>query len=945
MQTQKRLTIYLGLLILLVFSAQSFAQKPVASSEQLMQQAAQNKKMLQSQTIFSEYPLRNIGPVIQGGRVTDIDVDPRNTNTYYVAYASGGLFKTINNGATFEAVFDGNEALGIGDVSLSQANPDVIWVGSGENNSSRSSYAGAGIFRSEDGGKTWQNKGLRHSQHMGRIVTHPTDENIAWVASLGALYSNNDQRGLYKTTDGGTTWNKSLFINDSTGVIDIAIHPSNPDILWATSWERSRAAWDFKGNGPGSGIWKSTDGGQTWARSEQGFPTGKQVGRIGLAVYPSNPDIIYALLDNQEEVRIEQRQRPASAEGLQASAIRTMSANQFNAISNDELEKYLRDNRYPAKYTAVSVKKAVKAGEYTIADIADYLGTTPPPEFSTTVKGAEVYRSEDGGKSWKKTHEPRIDALYSTYGYYFGEIRVSPADDKEIYILGVPMLRSVNGGKTFERIDNKQVDEYGNRVHVDHQALWINPNDANHIILGNDGGLYVTWDRAENWTHYNNKPVGQFYTVMVDMATPYNVYGGMQDNGVYYGSSRSQPNRSRHWEPLSGGDGMHVVTDPRNHRVVISGSQFGSYARYDLDAGSRTSITPPAEIGKDRHRFNWNTPVVRSPHNADIIYMGSHYAMRSLNQGNSFEIISPDLTKNRPQGNVPYSTITSISESPHAFGTLWVGTDDGNVQLTHDGGLTWTNVTSNLPADLWVAKLQASPHDKGTAFVALTGYRYDDFNAYLYKTTDYGKSWTSINGNIPNEATNIVIQDEVNPDLLYAGTDHGSYISLNSGSVWHPLAGMPNVATYDMIVHPRDKELVIGTHGRSIFIMDVKPLQDLTINKLSEYILVWEPESMRRAPNWGAPSAPIYSTSPETPTMPILYYSANGGSMKVKISNEDGTFVHESTINAKAGFDHYDWNLQGLDSDKKSVYVAVGTYTLEITNGGKTAKTKITIVR
>jgi len=940
MQSFKNL--FSSLILALLLSTVAFAQ-PQASSSDVMAEAAQKKQQLKSASLFHSYPIRNVGPVIQGGRVTDIDVDPTNPNTYYVAYASGGVFKTTNNGASFEPIFDGNDALGVGNISVSPANPNIIWVGSGENNSSRSSYAGAGIFKSIDGGESWQHMGLRHSQHIGRIVSHPTDPNTAWVASLGALYSHNSERGLYKTSDGGQTWKKTLFVNDSTGVIDIAIHPKNPNILWATSWERSRWAWNFKGNGVGTAIWKSEDGGETWARNMQGFPSGAHVGRIGLAVSHSNPDVVYAILDNQEEVRIDlPRQQPSR--GLTAAQIRGMNSNQFQNLENSALESFLRDNRYPAKYTASSVKRSVARGEFTITDIADYLGDGSAPTFRTTVKGAEVYRSDDGGKSWKKTHEPRIDALYNTFGYYFGEIRVSPDNENEIYILGVPLLRSTDGGKLFDQIDNVQVDEYGNRVHVDHQAMWINPSNTNHIILGNDGGLYVTWDRATNWTHYNNKPVGQFYTVNVDMATPYNIYGGMQDNGVYYGSSRSVPNRSRHWEPISGGDGMHVVPDPRNHKIVISGSQFGSYSRYDLESGSRRSITPAAEIGKARHRFNWNTPVIQSPHNPDIIYMGSQFFMRSLNQGDDFEILSEDLTKNRPQGNVPYSTITTISESPQEFGTIWVGTDDGNIHLTRDAGKTWTNVYGSLPADLWVAKIQASPHENGTAFVALTGYRYDDFKAYLYKTIDFGKTWTSVAGDMPNEATNILIQDRVNPDLLFAGTDHGSYASMNGGTNWHTLSGMPNVASYDMVIHPRENDLVIGTHGRSIFIMDVKPLQSLTKDKLAESVMVWEPEQMRRMPNWGTPRAPIYSTPAPAPSMPIMYYSSTGGPAKVKISNEDGTFVHESTLSASKGFDFFNWDLMGKSANE-STYAAVGTYTLEMTIGGKTAKTKITLVR
>lgn len=928
----------------------SLAQRPTPTTKTDLIRSAELKAQLQQQSLFKQYPIRNVGPVVQGGRVTDIAVNPRRIETYYVAYASGGLFKTTNNGTSFEPIFDGNEALGIGDIALAPSNPEIVWVGSGENNSSRSSYAGAGILKSIDGGKTWQNMGLRHSQHMGRIVVHPTNPDIVWVASLGALYSRNEERGLYKTVDGGKTWKKTLSINDSTGVIDIVIHPNDPKKLWASSWERSRKANNFKGNGMGSTIWRSEDGGETWTKSNTGFPDGAHVGRIGLSISMTNPDILYALLDNQEEVKTEARPNPnRNRSALTPAALGAMDKAQVMALADSVLTTYLRENRYPAKYTASSVKNSLEMGQFTVKDITDWLGNANDALFNTTVKGAEVYKSTDGGKSWKKTHQHGIDNLYFTYGYYFGEIRVSPDNADEIYILGVPLLKSFDGGVSFERIDDKVVDEYGNQVHVDHQAMWINPNNTHHLILGNDGGLYVSWDRGQHWTHYNNKPVGQFYMVNVDMETPYNIYGGMQDNGVYFGSSRSVPNRSPHWESISGGDGMHVLPDPRNHNLVISGSQFGNYARYDRSKNTRVNITPSSDIGRAKHRFNWNTPVVASPHNPDIIYMGSQFLMRSFNKGDTFEIISPDLTKNTPQGNVPYSTITTIAESSFNFGTLWVGTDDGNIHLSRNGGATWTNVSKGLPKDLWVAKLKTSPHQPATAYVALTGYRYDDFNAYIYKTEDYGKTWVSLKGNLPNEATNILLPDPVNPDVLYLGTDHGSYVTLDGGKQWHPLMGVPNVASYDMVVHPRDHELVIGTHGRSIFVLDVKPIQQLTPEKRNLPIVLWEPASMRRIPNWDTPPAPIFSKGPKGPEMSIQYFSATGGELKVSITHPQSGFSHTEQFNVEPGFGIYTWNIKGKDAKSKTpdalIFAPIGTYNLEMQVGDQKAQTKLTLNR
>ena len=811
-----------------MLSFSSLAQDIKPTSEKALQESVAKHKALFESSPLRDFKARNVGPTNMSGRIVDIEV-ASNPNIYYIAAASGGVWKTTDNGQSFTPIFDHQGALGIGAMALSKSNNDILWVGTGENNSSRSTYAGAGVYKSTDGGQTWEMMGLLHSHHIGQIQVHPTNPDIVWVGSMGSLYSKNKERGLYKTTDGGKSWKKVLFIDDNTGIIDIKVHPSNPDILLASSWERFRQAHDFIGNGKGSAIWRSEDGGNTWKKSVSGFPQDEFIGRIGFDFAQSNPNVVYALLDNQgksDKPAPEPRRRGNQQQEenpLTFESFKTMSAEEALGLEEQRLNSFLRRNQFSTKYDAAEIKRQLKIGKITTAQIANYNGGAVDANaamFGQPIKGAEVYRSEDAGQNWKLVSESDIRNLYNTYGYYFGEIRVSTSNPDEIFVLGVPLLVSRDGGKNFSRTDS-----IGD-PHSDHQAMWINPKDSKHILLGNDGGLYRSYGGGAIWDHLNTQmPISQFYSIMVDQATPYNIYGGMQDNGVWFGKSTNKP--EDRWEPLMGGDGMVVAVDTRDNDIVYTGSQFGSYFRINKKTGERRRITPGHDIGNAPNRWNWRTPAELSYHNQDIVYMGSQYVYQSLDQGNTWTTISPDLTKNQKSGNVPFATLSVVEESPLEFGTLYAGTDDGNVWITRNNGGNWTSLNAGLPQDRWVSSISPSKFKESRVYITLNGYRFDDFNTYVFKSEDYGKTWTSIKGNLPEESTNIIVEDPKFPNLLYLGTDHGLYISLDEGKNWNLFQGsIPNVAIYDMVIQERENHLVIGTHGRSVYVVDLKQIHE-----------------------------------------------------------------------------------------------------------------------
>lgn len=868
------------------------------------------RQALAEKSIVNAIEFRNVGPTIMSGRVADLDVWAEDPSHFYVAYASGGLWKTENNGTSFEPLFDQEMVMTIGDIAVDWQR-NAIWVGTGEVNSSRSSYAGVGIYKSADGGKSWQHLGLAETHHIGRIVLHPDNPDVAWVAALGHLYSPNEERGIYKTTDGGQNWEKTLYINENTGGIDLIIDPQDPNTLYAATWERERRAWNFVESGPGSAIYKSTDGGATWAdisSGQEGFPSGEYAGRIGLdLIRQDGKTILYAAIDNYERYKEEEDQ-------LTKDELRDMSKEDYLKLEAYLIKDYLKRFGFPDRYDVAKVRKMVESGEIQPKALVEYVEDANSLLVDSPVYGLEVYRSIDGG-AWEKTHGEVLERVYNTYGYYFGQIRVAPYDANKLFTMGVPILRSDDGGKTWKSIN-------GDNVHGDHHALWVNPNRPGHLILGTDGGVNISYDDGENWIKCNTPSVGQFYTVAVDMAEPYRVYGGLQDNGVWMGPSTYKASVNWHdtgrypYRAIMGGDGMQVAIDPRDNETVYTGLQFGNYYRLNTHTEKREYITPKPELGERPYRWNWQAPIHLSTHNPDILYMGANKLLRSLNQGKDFEELSGDLTKGGQKGDVPYGTLSSIHESPLQFGLLYTGSDDGLLHVSRDGGFSWTDISAGLPENLWVSRVQASAHEKGRVYAALNGYRWDDFSPYLYVSEDYGKNWKAIGTDLPLEPINVIKEDPENPDILYAGTDHALYISLDRGASFMQMNNqLPAVPVHDLVIHPRDKDLVVGTHGRSIYIASVKELQQLTDEILAKAIHPFSPSPIRYSSRWGA--ADLW-WNPDPPEVRLPIYTGSPGKAKVSLFAGKGLLLRTFEADCMKGLNYipYDLTISGKNLEE-----------------------------
>ncbi len=942
-------SILVGLLLVVAPTHTSFAQEMTSdvapTSVEARARSVSIRGALLASSRVSNVEFRSVGPTVMSGRVVDIDAWEEDATHFYVAYASGGLWRTENNGVTFDPVFDNQGVMTIGDIAVDwSAGPGsaaTIWVGTGENNSSRSSYAGDGVYRSADGGETWEHKGLEGTQRTGRIVILPGDPSTVLVAALGPLYHASGDRGVYKTTDSGQTWRKVLFVDENTGAVDLVVDPGNSDVWYAAMWHRERRAWNFVEGGEGSGIYKSMDAGETWNRistPESGFPTGEGVGRIGLAVSPQNPDIVYALLDNYYRRTADEDDDDA----LTRDDLREMSDDDFLALDDEDVEDYLRANRFPQKHDAASVKKLVRSGEIYPVALVEFVEDANSLLFTTSVIGAEVYRSDDGGETWAKTHEGYLDSVYNSYGYYFGEIRVAPDTPDRIYIMGVPFLRSDDSGASWRSIG-------GPGVHVDHQALWVNPRRIGHLINGNDGGLNVSWDDGESWFKLNTPSVGQFYSVQVDDAEPYNVYGGLQDNGVWVGPSTYSANRGWYgtgrypYRRIAGGDGMQVEVDTRDNSTVYTGSQFGAYSRINTEASGRQSVRPQHELGDRPLRFNWQVPIHLSRHNQDILYYGANRLYRSMRQGEDMEAISPDLTKGGRQGDVPYGTLATIDESPLKFGLIYTGSDDGYIHVTENGGATWARISDDLPQDLWVSRVEASNHAEGRVYVTLNGYRWDHFDAYVFASDDFGQNWTRIDDGLPGEPVNVIVEDPEVEDILYVGTDHGVYMSLDRGRTWDVFAaGLAGAPVHDLKVQAREKDLVVGTHGRSIYIGSLSEVQQLTPAVTDSDLHLFSLEDVRHSTFWGRQFSQF--GTPNTPSIVVPFWSGTAGSGTLKIMNSDGEVVAELALEIDLGLNYAEYDLSATNVDALSgepeagdngvTYLTPATYTLEISVGG-----------
>jgi photosystem II stability/assembly factor-like uncharacterized protein len=962
---------------------------------------------------------RCIGPANMGGRITAISVYEADPSIYYVATASGGLLKTVNNGTTFEHQFDHQATVSIGDVCVAPSNPNIVWVGTGENNPRNSVSYGDGVYKSTDGGKTWKNMGLKETFQIGKIVIHPKNPDIVYVGALGRLYGPNAQRGLFKTTDGGLSWDKIFFVDDKTGVIDIAMNPAAPDELLVAMWERHRDGHDsFLGKsapegydtydpdvrwGKGAGIYRTSDGGKTFNRVTQGLPTSR-FGRVSLDYYRKDPRVVFAVVDCED---IGKGPPP-----------KVVASNAFLGAFGEDGEPGARLNNVLAGGPAD--KAGLEAGDViqkfgttdikTYPDLTDAVETHKPGdkvkvlalrdrekrEFQVTLvelpkggfggKGGKggggfggpggakpgrpyhayyggqkenkqkdqgpegfqyggVYKSTDGGESWT-----RVNSL-NPRPMYFSHIRVDPSDDKYVYVLGVQQFRSSNGGKTFR-------GDAGKGVHADGHALWINPRNGKHMLIGVDGGLYVTYDRAKNWDHLNHMALGQFYHVALCNKKPYWVYGGLQDNGSWGGPSRGLRSAggtatigpiNEDWVGVGGGDGFVCRVDPDDPDLVYYESQNGVMFRRNLRTGERGVIgtggkgkggkgfkgfgkgeepgekgkeppggkeEKPAEKGKGKgkgepaHRFNWNTPFILSHHNPRVFYAAGEVVFRSVKRGDDLRVISPEVTLTKR------GSATALAESPKNPDVLWVGTDDGGLWVTRDGGKKWTNLTAKvgLPAPRWVATIEPSRFVEGRAYVAFDAHRSDDDRPFIYVTEDFGETWRSLVGNLPPfGSTRCLREDVINKDLLYLGTEFSVYVSLNRGDSWTKINNnLPTVAVHEIAVHPTAGEIVAATHGRSIWILDVSALRQIKSEVVQERAHFFKPQpavEWRELPAVGRTNRRFVGTNPAPGAQ--LYYSLATPADKVslRIYDIDGKQVRDLKGSTKAGLHRVAWDL------------------------------------
>ena len=793
---------------------------------------------------FPGLKFRNIGPATMAGRVDDLAVLESNPAVFYVGTASGGLWKTVNNGTTWTVHFDDlDDVVSIGDIAINPNDANTVWVGSGENNNRQSGSWGNGLFKSTDGGETWKHMGLSTSKHIARIVVDPVDHDVVYVAALGSLWGAGGERGVYKTTDGGLTWTRVLNVNDDTGATELVMDPSNNKVLYAATYQRRRATWGFNGGGSGSAMWKSSDAGRTWTKLTQGVPSGP-LGRIGMDVYRSNPNILYARIEHEKE--------------------------------------------------------------------------------------SGTYRSDDAGLSWRKMSNTNPRPMY------FSQVRIDPNNDLRIYVLGVQIHISDDGGKTF--IENGV-------LHSDHHAMWINPKNSNHIIDGTDGGIGISWDKGATWEAVYNMDLGQFYHITYDMETPYNVCGGLQDNYTWCGPTavRSRTGIANdQWFQIHGGDGFEAQIDPKNSRIIYAESQDGNISRVDKVSNERKSIRPLPARGEAPLRWNWNTPILMSPHDPATIYVGANKVFKSTDRGQSWTAISPDLsgatdregltlmgqtakefTIAKHDGVQSYGNIVQLVESPKNPGVLYAGTDDGRVHMTKDSK-TWTDITNRfkgVPANAYVSRLSASAHDVNVVYATFDNHRADDYGTYVYASVDGGNNFRSIGEGIPKGHTvTAMAEDPKNPSVLYSGSEFGLFVSPDRGGRWMRVkSNLPTVPIHEIVIHPRDNDMIVATHGRSIWILDdITPLQQQAEAMKSDAFLFDMRGAMQfnQANDRGFVSdKPFFGKNPTYGAAISYYLSKPQTSVALRIRDAAGTQVREITGNdlreaLGAGINRIYWDLR-----------------------------------
>jgi photosystem II stability/assembly factor-like uncharacterized protein len=836
---------------------------------------------------FGGLQARSIGPAVMSGRIAAIDAVPEEPLTIYVGAASGGVWRSKDGGVAWKPVFD-EHAQSIGAIAIDPKNPKTVWVGTGESWTRNSTSVGDGLYKSTDGGDSWQRVGLENSERIARIQVSPADGNTVWVCATGHLWDSHEERGVYKTTDGGKTWKRVLYADADTGCSDLSVDPQDPAILFAGMWQFRRTPWSFSSGGKGSGLYKSTDGGETWRELKTGLPAGEK-GRIAVAVAPSRPSVVYAVV-----------------------------------------------------------------------------------EAETTA----LYRSDDVGESWQEVNSSfNIQAR----PFYFAHVVVDPTDFKTVYKPGLSLTVSIDGGKTFNS------SALGGGPHSDHHAFWINPKNPREVLLGTDGGVYLSHNKALQWRYLNSLPVSQFYHVSYDMKRPYRVYGGLQDNGSWSGPSSAIGGiRNRDWFNVGAGDGFYVFIDPTDPDLVYAEYQGGEISRRRISTGEEKSIKPLPGAGEPPYRFNWNTPVHLSPNEAGTIYMGAQFLFRSRDQGDSWERISPDLTTNDPKKQEQHksggltrdnstaenhTTLFTISESPKNGKVIWVGTDDGNLQVTRDGGEHWTNVAPNvsgLPKGTWVSSVEAGRFDEATAFATFDGHQGGDMKTHVYRTADFGKTWTPLASDALSGYAHVIRQDLENPDLLFLGTEMGLFVSVDGGARWARFTGkLPRVAVRDLAIHPRESDLIIATHGRGIYIVDdLTPLRKLTREALDAEVtmLPSRPSAMTiPAGIQDFPGDDEFSASNPEEAATISYYLKKRhlfGDLKIEIYDAKGQLVSTLPGGKRRGINRVSWPMRlsppklppanslvmGSQFAMFGPRVLPGTYTVKLIQGDKTYASDVQLV-
>ncbi len=925
-------------------------------SMQVWLDAHEKRNQMLQESPFRQVQWRNVGPESQGGRVVDIAVTRGKPRKIFIAFATGGLWVTENLGQTWKSIFDNQSAFGIGDLDIT---PDgqTIYLGSGEANSQRTSYPGTGMFKSTDGGETWQHIGLLESHHIGRVVIDKRNPNVVYVASLGPLYSQGGDRGLFRTRDGGKTWENILKGDSRTGCKDIVIDPNNPNVMYASMWERDRRAWNFLESGPGSAVYKTTDGGKSWQKLSD-LPSGWDMGRTAIAVAPTAPNHVYAFIDNQgpdltwgdlDENRPDGTLTLARFQRLNEEALRSVE------------EKVLIDFLKPLLPEDVKAEETIKSfinGELSLKELADLMRRRNPAVFDAPPNLAEVWLSTNGGTTWQKTRADMGDHG----GYYWNQVIVHPTRPNELYTLGVLLLKSTDSGKTWESI--------AQRNHVDHHAFWIDPEDPSFMLDGNDGGIYASFDAGKSWSHWNNLPVGQFTTIAVDTKPVYNIYGGTQDNGTLRGPNTHRPGISNpnEWVQLMGGDGSAIAVDPRDGGdLVYVAYQFGSHFAVNQVTGQRWSTRARDIRGEDPLRYNWISPILLSRFHPDIVYLGSQRLHRSFDQGQTYTAISPDLTKNLPAGDVPFGTLTVIEESPFHFGVLYVGADDGTVKFTPDGGVTWKDISTPVK-DRWVTRLIASTHKDGRIYCTQNGYRQDEWTPYVWVSEDNGASWKSIASNLPFECVNTIREDDRNPNVLYVGTDKGVYISRDRGASWIAYGtGIPHTPVHDLVIQRQAEDLVIASHARSVWVVSLKPFRQVTDEIWAKEFHTFRSNVPGNRSRWGyerlAPYEDVSTTDYEA-TWEVWARLAGSGTLS--LIDGEGKAVRQAPVDVIQGLNYFRLSLllkpadpsappiHGGPDDPKTAtadpfaarraqFVPTGDYKLVLEIGGKRFEENLTI--